>query len=88
MHYELAAELEPRFPNIYFNLGLVRVLEGDLTAALDVFRKYRELAPEDDADKAKELIGRLERATADLRRAARNRSSGQSHSRRKPKARQ
>jgi tetratricopeptide (TPR) repeat protein len=63
-HYELAAALEPSFPNLYFNLGLTQALGGDLQAALAALRKYCELVTEDERATCLDLISHLERAVA------------------------
>ena len=62
VHYELAAEVEPAFPNLYFNLGLVHALNNDYPAALAALSKYKELAPSDEGTKADELVENLKRS--------------------------
>jgi len=62
MHYELAAKVEPGFPNLYFNLGLVHALNNDYPAALTMLRKYKELSPKDEGAKADELLENLKRS--------------------------
>jgi tetratricopeptide (TPR) repeat protein len=62
LHYELAAEIEPSFPNVHFNLGLVHAMGGDLELAVAALNKYRELAPEGEASKADELLASIEKA--------------------------
>lgn len=59
MHYELAAEVEPGFGNLYFNLGLVHALNNDYPAALSTLSKYKELAPTEEGTKADELLENL-----------------------------
>ena len=61
-HYEIAAKLEPSFPNLYFNLGLAHALQSDLADAVLALRKYCEVVPTDEAQPALDLIGNLERA--------------------------
>jgi tetratricopeptide (TPR) repeat protein len=56
MHYELAAELDPASPNLYFNLGLVLALLDEKKAAIDVFLQYRQLAPREECRNADDLI--------------------------------
>src|SRR5688500_2843874 len=34
VHYEMAAEVDPAFPNVYFNLALVRAIGNDLAGAV------------------------------------------------------
>jgi Flp pilus assembly protein TadD len=62
MHYGLAAEVEPGFPNLYFNLGLVHALNNDYPSALSALSKYRELAPRNEGAKADELLENLKRS--------------------------
>ena len=64
LHYELAAEIEPSFANVQFNLGLALAMSGDLELAVAALNKYRELAPQGEAGKADELLASLERALA------------------------
>lgn len=60
MHFELAAEVEPSFRNIYFNLGLILAIEEDYRAAVDTLTIYRELAPEAEGTHADDLLASLE----------------------------
>jgi tetratricopeptide (TPR) repeat protein len=64
MHYELAAEVEPTFPNIYFNLGLVHALNNDYPASFSALSKYKELASHDEGANADELLENLKRSIA------------------------
>jgi tetratricopeptide (TPR) repeat protein len=61
MHYELAAEIEPLFPNLYFNLGLVLAILDEKKSALDAFVKYKQLAPQEECRKADNLIQELKK---------------------------
>ena len=62
MHYELAAEIDPAFPNLYFNLGLVLALLEETKAAIDALDKYQHLAPPEERGKADDLISELRRS--------------------------
>ena len=64
LHYEIASGIEPNFPELYFNLGLVHAVDGDLIAAIGALKRYKSLAPEDEAGKADELLARLIQAAA------------------------
>ncbi|MGE5238605.1 MAG: hypothetical protein ACM3ON_07370 [Chloroflexota bacterium] len=62
MHYEFAGEINPTFPNLYFNLGLVLALLGERQAAIDAFVKYQLLAPPEERRNADDLLDGLRRA--------------------------
>jgi tetratricopeptide (TPR) repeat protein len=64
MHYELAAKINPAFPNLYFNLGLVLALLEEKKAAIAAFVKYRRLAPPEEGRNADDLIRGLQRSLA------------------------
>ena len=63
-HYEIAAQIDPKFPNIYFNLGLVLAINENLQEAIDVLGKYQELVPQQEGCKADELLASLESSLA------------------------
>jgi tetratricopeptide (TPR) repeat protein len=60
-HYEMAAEVEPTFPNLYFNLGLAHALNEEFRDAINALNRYKELAPKSEGRKADELLASLER---------------------------
>jgi Flp pilus assembly protein TadD len=62
MHYEMAVEVDPSFPSVYFNLALVEALNNDLVAAINALTKYQGLASENDARNADELLENLKRS--------------------------
>ena len=62
LHYELAAEIEPDFPNTYFNLGLVYALSDDYEDAINALFKYKHLVPEEEGKKADNLLNSLRRS--------------------------
>ncbi len=59
-HYEIASEIEPTSPNVFFNLGLVCALKEDLSAAISNLRRYLELIPGKDLE-AEELFQSLQK---------------------------
>jgi tetratricopeptide (TPR) repeat protein len=61
LHYEIAAEIDPEFPNIYFNLGLVYALNEEYKDAINALYKYKELVPEDEGKKADHLLAGLQK---------------------------
>jgi tetratricopeptide (TPR) repeat protein len=72
MHYEMAVEVDPSFPNVYFNLALVQAINNDLAAAVSALTKYQELVSESEGRNADELLRNLKRSLA----AARNSGLG------------
>ncbi len=62
MHYELAAEINPAFPNLYFNLGLVLAILRETKAAIDVLVKYQSMASQDEGRNADDLIRELKKS--------------------------
>ena len=64
MHYELAAKINPAFPNLYFNLGLVLALLEEKKAAIEAFVKYRRLAPPEEGRNVDDLIRGLRKSLA------------------------
>ena len=74
LHYETAAELEPGFSPLHYNLALVYYKLSDLDGACGALQKYKELAPEDQEMKAiDELLSWLEQAR-DIERKRRGHS--------------
>jgi tetratricopeptide (TPR) repeat protein len=63
-HYEIAASINPEFPNVYFNLGLVLAMSENLGGAIDALSAYRRLALNDDVRIADELLATLRRSVA------------------------
>lgn len=64
MHYELAAEINPTFPNLYFNLGLVLALLKETKASIDALIKYQLMAPPKERGNADNLISGLKKSLA------------------------
>jgi len=64
IHYEMAAEVDPSFPNVYFNLALVQSLNNELGAAVSALTRYQELVSEDEARNANELLRNLKKSLA------------------------
>ena len=68
VHYELAAQVEPNFPNVYFNLGLVHAIEEHFNEAVEALGTYRKLAPPTEGSKADELLINLKRSLTAAKR--------------------
>lgn len=64
MHYEMAVEVDPSFPNVYFNLALVQAINNELMAAVSALTKYRELVPKEEGRNADELLHNLKKSLA------------------------
>jgi len=64
MHYEMAAEVDPLFPNVYFNLALVQAINNELAAAISALTKYQELVPKEEGRNADELLRALRQSLA------------------------
>jgi len=69
MHYEIAAELQPTFPNTYFNLGLALALLEDFSAAIEALNRYKELVSKEEGSKADELLASLKQSVAVQRKS-------------------
>jgi tetratricopeptide (TPR) repeat protein len=59
IHYQIAVEIDPSFPNVYFNLALVLALNNDLTSAVRALTTYQRLVSPQEAQKADELLANL-----------------------------
>jgi tetratricopeptide (TPR) repeat protein len=59
IHYELSTEIEPEYPNSYYNLGLVLISLKKYQEAIKSINKFVELAPSNEHDVANELIKTL-----------------------------
>jgi len=59
VHYEVAIQIQPEYPNCYFNIGLVLISMKRFNEAVDNIKKYIELSPESDHHTANELISTL-----------------------------
>jgi tetratricopeptide (TPR) repeat protein len=64
IHYEMAAEVDPAFPNVYFNLALVQAISNDLGAAVAALTRYQQLASADEGRHADELLQNLKKSLA------------------------
>ena len=59
MHYAIAIELEPGFPNSYFNLGLIHAVVKEYKEAVQFLKQYRDLAPAEEHPQTDDLIYKL-----------------------------
>ena len=61
LHYRVSIELQPEFPNSYFNLGLALAMEKDFREAVVALTQYRELTGDEDHKQVDSLIFALQR---------------------------
>ena len=61
-HYEIAIQLEPSFPNSYFNLGLTLAMNKEFEKAVKVLNQFRKIAPVEDQKLADDMIEKLRSA--------------------------
>ena len=59
VHYELSTEIEPGYPNSFYNLGLVLISMKQYKEAIQSINKYVDLAPNSEHQVANELIETL-----------------------------
>lgn len=64
VHYEMAAELDPSFPNVYFNLALVQAINDDQAGAICSLTRYQALVPDQEGRHAGELLENLKKSLA------------------------
>jgi tetratricopeptide (TPR) repeat protein len=64
IHYQIAAEIEPSFPNLYFNMALVHAINNDLVAAVRALITYQSLVPDEEGRNADELLTNLRKSLA------------------------
>lgn len=64
IHFELAAEVDPSFPNVYFNLALVQAINNELGPAVAALTKYQKLVSAEEGRKADEFLHNLLKSLA------------------------
>jgi hypothetical protein len=60
----MAAEVDPTFANVFFNLALLQAINNDFNAALSALGKYQQLVSEEEARIAGELLQDLQKSLA------------------------
>jgi tetratricopeptide (TPR) repeat protein len=68
LHYEIAAQIESGYSHLFFNLGLVYAIDGDLASAIDALNKAKQTATDEDRKRAEELLASLESILAGVSR--------------------
>ena len=64
VHYEMAAEVDPSFANVFFNLGLVQSINHELADAIAALTKYQQLVSPEEGRNADELLRNLRQTLA------------------------
>ncbi|MFO7446081.1 MAG: tetratricopeptide repeat protein [Ignavibacteriaceae bacterium] len=59
LHYEIAAEIDPSFPNIYYNLALVCIEMNEVETAETCLKKYILLVGKSNAADAADIVNYL-----------------------------
>lgn len=62
IHYQISIEIEPTFPNSYFNLSITLAMNKEIEEAIQSLLSYRKLAGEEDQSQAEDLIASLMRS--------------------------
>jgi tetratricopeptide (TPR) repeat protein len=63
-HYEFALEVDPRYPNLYYNLGLVLAMLKQFPTAVSYLRTYAQMEINEDGQRAIELANRIARSAS------------------------
>ena len=58
-HYKISIEIEPSFPNSYFNLGLTLAMNKEFNEAIKILNQYRQLSTPEEHKQADDLIQKL-----------------------------
>ncbi len=59
IHYQMSINIEPDFPNSYFNLALTLVMNKEVEQAIQALLNYRSLVPQEERVQAEQLINNL-----------------------------
>lgn len=59
LHYQISINIEPEFPNSYFNLGLTQAMNKEIEESVQSLLTYKRLAAQDDVTPVDELIDSL-----------------------------
>jgi tetratricopeptide (TPR) repeat protein len=62
IHYQISIEIEPSFPNSYFNLGLTLAMNKEIPEAIRSLNTYQSLVVPEERQQTEELIGSLARS--------------------------
>lgn len=65
LHYQIAIQIVPDFPNAHYNLGLVLALMKEYQEAIEALKLFKKLAPPHELGNTNELIESLNRSLAE-----------------------
>ncbi len=64
VHYQIAAEVDPSFPNVYFNLALALSINSQFAAAITALTRYQAMVSAAEGRKADDLLEKLKKSLA------------------------
>ncbi len=67
LHYEIAAEVDPAFASVFFNLALVHAINHNLAGSIAALTRYKDLVPPEEGRNADELLQNLKRSVTALK---------------------
>jgi len=67
IHYEMAAEVDTSFANVYFNLALVQSINNELAAAINSLTTYQKLASPEEVRHTEDLLHNLKKSLAEAK---------------------
>lgn len=60
LHYQVAAEIQPEYPNVYFNLALVYAMLNELHDSVDTLKKFKSFSRVSEHKSADALLNKLQ----------------------------
>jgi tetratricopeptide (TPR) repeat protein len=66
LHYEISAEIEPEFSNIYYNLALLYAMNEEYEDSISALYKYKSLVPQEEGRRADKLLSGLQKSSIDF----------------------
>ena len=67
IHYEMAAEVDASFANVFFNLALVQSINKDLAAAIKSLTQYQQLASQEEARNTEQFLDTLRKSLVETK---------------------
>lgn len=60
LHYQIAIEIQPDYPNVYFNLALAHAMMGELRESIHCLKRFKTLTNVSEHKNADELLRNLQ----------------------------